>query len=233
MRTLFSFSDNSVQLKGYRDREHFVASYPFHPYQYELFQLAIKELSDHNAFEGRHASVGERSMLGVFQQVAKSIKDLDLGAVAPFDLMYEGIRSALKANVQTSIQLAQKNLGHELAVRVLKALFLVKYVKQFKPTLENICVLVRTRFDGDAAQLSREVEEALQILEQQTYIQRNGTLYEFLTDEEKDVEDEIKNTEVDTSEIMQALEHFLLGLGYAPRRSGTMEQARIIRSRGR
>lgn len=213
MRTLFSFSDNSVQLKGYRDREHFVASYPFHPYQYELFQLAIKELSDHNAFEGRHASVGERSMLGVFQQVAKSIKDLDLGAVAPFDLMYEGIRSALKANVQTSIQLAQKNLGHELAVRVLKALFLVKYVKQFKPTLENICVLVRTRFDGDAAQLSREVEEALQILEQQTYIQRNGTLYEFLTDEEKDVEDEIKNTEVDTSEIMQALEHFLFGTG--------------------
>lgn len=213
MRTLFSFSENSVQLKGYRDREHFIASYPFHPYQYELFQLAIKELSDHNAFEGRHASVGERSMLGVFQQVAKNIKDLELGALAPFDLMYEGIRSALKASVQTSIQLADKNLDHELAKRVLKALFLVKYVKQFKPTLENICVLVRTRFDGDAAKLSREIEEALQILEQQTYIQRNGTLYEFLTDEEKDVEDEIKNTEVDTSEITQALEHFLFGIG--------------------
>lgn len=213
MRTLFSFSDNSVQLKGYRDREHFIASYPFHPYQYELFQLAIKELSDHNAFEGRHASVGERSMLGVFQQVAKTIKDLDLGAVAPFDLMYEGIRSALKASVQTSVQLAEKNLDHALATRVLKALFLVKYVKQFKPTLENICVLVRTRFDGDAAKLSREVQEALQLLEQQTYIQRNGTLYEFLTDEEKDVEDEIKNTEIDSSEITQALEHFLFGIG--------------------
>jgi hypothetical protein len=33
-------------------------------------------------------------------------------------------------------------------------------------------------------------------LEQQTYIQRNGELYEFLTDEEKDVEQEIKNTDV-------------------------------------
>jgi len=213
MRTLFSFSDNSIQLKGYRDREHFIASYPFLPYQYDLFQLTIKELSDHNAFEGRHASVGERSMLGVFQQVAKNIKDMDLGTVAPFDLMYEGIRSALKAGVQTSIQTAEKNLDNDLAMRILKALFLVKYVKQFKPTLENICVLVRTRFDGDAAKLSRDVEEALSLLEQQTYIQRNGSLYEFLTDEEKDVEDEIKNTEIDSTEIIKSLDDFLFGIG--------------------
>jgi hypothetical protein len=213
MRTLFSFSDNSIQLKGYRDREHFIASYPFLPYQYDLFQLAIKELSDHNAFEGRHASVGERSMLGVFQQVAKNIMDLELGAVAPFDLMYEGIRSALKASVQTSIQTAEKNLDNDLAKRVFKVLFLVKYVKQFKPALENICVLVRTRFDGDAAKLSRDVEVALGLLEQQTYIQRNGSLYEFLTDEEKDVEDEIKNTEIDSTEIVKSLDDFLFGIG--------------------
>jgi hypothetical protein len=213
MRTLFTFSDNSIQLKGFRDRDHFIASYPFLPYQYDLFQLAIKELSDHNAFEGRHASVGERSMLGVFQQVAKNIKDLELGTLAPFDLMYEGIRSALKASVQTSVQMADRNLSNDLAKRVLKALFLVKYVKQFKPTLENICVLVRTRFDGDAAQLSRDVEAALSELERQTYIQRNGTLYEFLTDEEKDVEDEIKNTEIDRSEMMEALQGLLFGTG--------------------
>lgn len=213
MRTLFSFGDGSVQLKGFRDREHFIASYPFLPYQYDLFQLAIRELSNHNAFEGRHASVGERSMLGVFQQVAKEIKDLELGAIAPFDLMYEGIRSALKASVQSSIQLAEKHLSDELATRVLKATFLVKYVKQFKPTLENICVLVRTRFDGDAAKLCKEVEAALSLLEQQTYIRRNGTLYEFLTDEEKDVEDEIKNIEIDSSEIENSLENFFFGIG--------------------
>jgi hypothetical protein len=53
-----------------RDREHFIHSYPFMPYQYPLFQMAIQELSRHNAFEGRHSSVGERSMLGVFQEVA-------------------------------------------------------------------------------------------------------------------------------------------------------------------
>lgn len=212
LRTLFGFS-TGVQFKTYRDRDHFIASYPFLPYQYDLFQEAIRELSNHNAFEGRHASVGERSMLGVFQQVVRQIKDYDLGVVAPFDLMFEGIRSALKAGVQSSILLAEKNIENDLAKRILKALFLVKYVKQFKPTLENITVLVRERFDGDAVKLTRDVEEALNLLEQQTYIQRNGSLYEFLTDEEKDVEEEIKNTEVDNSEISAALDQMLFGIG--------------------
>ena len=212
MRTLFGFS-TGVQFKTYRDRDHFIASYPFLPYQYDLFQEAIRELSNHNAFEGRHASVGERSMLGVFQQVVRQIKDYELGAVAPFDLMFEGIRSALKAGVQSSILLAERNIENELAQRILKALFLVKYVKQFKPTLENIAVLVRERFDGDAVKLTREVEAALNLLEQQTYIQRNGSVYEFLTDEEKDVEEEIKNTEVDNSEISAALDQMLFGIG--------------------
>jgi hypothetical protein len=50
------------------------------------------------------------------------------------------------------------------------------------------------------------VEEALSLLEQNTYVQRNGELFEFLTDEEKDVEQEIKAIEVDTAEIAKELE---------------------------
>ena len=50
------------------------------------------------------------------------------------------------------------------------------------------------------------MQEALNLLEQQTYIQRNGEVYEFLTDEEKDIEQEIKNTEVDTGDLYKVLE---------------------------
>src|SRR6185312_9710672 len=78
LRTLFDFSDGSIQFKNFKDRDHFIQSYPFIPYQYELFQLAIQNLSGHNAFEGRHSSVGERPMLGVFQEVAVHIADLEL-----------------------------------------------------------------------------------------------------------------------------------------------------------
>lgn len=206
MRTLFDFADGSIHLKNFEDRDHFIHSYPFIPYQYPLFQMAIQGLSQHNAFEGRHSSVGERSMLGVFQEVAIHLAELELGQIATFDLMFEGIRTALKSSVQQSIQIAERNLGDEFATRILKALFLVKYVKPFKPTARNIAILMREKFDEDETALKRRVEAALSLLEQNTYIQRNGDLFEFLTDEEKDVEQEIKNVDVDATEVARELE---------------------------
>lgn len=206
LKTLFDFTDGSIRLENFRDRDHFIHSYPFIPYQYPLFQLAIQNLSQHNAFEGKHSSVGERSMLGVFQEVAVRLADLPVGGLATFDQMFEGIRTALKSNVQQSILIAEKNLGDEFATRVLKALFLVKYVKGFKSTARNVAILMLDKFDMDLTKHKRRVDDALSLLEQNTYIQRNGELFEFLTDEEKDVEQEIKGIEVDTAEIAKELE---------------------------
>jgi hypothetical protein len=199
--TLFKFSDGSVDLKHFRDEDEFIKSYPFVPYQYTLFREAIKGLSEHNCFEGRHSSVGERSMLGVFQEVAIAIADLKLGQLATFDLMFAGISSALKGTVQSSIFTANEAIEDKFTIQVLKALFLVKYYRQFKPTLHNICVLMTSSFSEDVVSLRKRIQEALNTLEGQTFIQRNGDVYEFLTDEEKDVEEEIKSTNVDRSEI--------------------------------
>ena len=205
-KTLFDFADGSQTYRNYQDREHFIHSYPFIPYQFALFQSAIQNLSQHNAFEGKHSSVGERSMLGVFQQVAIQIGDHEIGQLATFDLMFEGIRTALKSNIQRAIIQAENHLDGPFAIRLLKTLFLVKYVKEFKPTLRNLCVLMLDGFNQDLPALRKRVEEALSLLEQQTYVQRNGELYEYLTDEEKDVEQEIKNTEVESSDVAAELE---------------------------
>jgi dGTP triphosphohydrolase len=208
LKTLFDFSDGSIKLKNYRDRDNFISSYPFPQYQYDLFQMAIRALSQHNAFEGKHSSVGERSMLGVFQEVAKKLADQEVGGLATFDLMFEGIRTALKSSAQQSIQLAEKSIADvdPFAVRVLKALFLVKYVKGFKPTVRNISILLLSEFDADQTKQRRKIEEALSVLERNTLIQRNGEVYEFLTDEEKDVEAEIKALDIDPSELSKELE---------------------------
>jgi len=204
--TLFSFGDGSRTYKSFADREHFINSYPFVPYQFELFQSSIVALSEHNAFEGKHSSVGERSMLGVFQHVAIHIEDKEVGQLATFDLMFEGIQTALKSTVQRSILAAERQLGKDsLELKVLKNLFLVKYVTEFKSTLRNLCVLLIDHFDQDLPKLRRKVEEALNVLELQTYIRRNGDLYEFLTDEEKDIEQEIKNTDVDSQVIADTM----------------------------
>ncbi len=200
-KTLFDFADGAQLYRNFRDQDHFIHTYPFVPYQFILFQTAIQNLSMHNAFEGKHRSVGERSMLGVFQQVAVQISDHEVGQLATFDLMYEGIRSALKAQIQRSIQLAERHLDNKFAVQVLKALFLVKYIKEFRATQRNLTVLMLDEFNKDMGLLNKDLTEALNLLEQQTYIQRNGEVFEFLTDEEKDVEEEIKNTDIETSAV--------------------------------
>ncbi|KXV15200.1 hypothetical protein AD933_09475 [Acetobacter malorum] len=211
LRTLFDFGDNSFKFKNFSGKEQFIASYPFPNYQYDLFQRAIMGLSQHNAFEGKHSSVGERSMLGVFQEVAKKLANTPVGGLATFDLMFEGIRTALKSSVQQSIQLAERNLGDDFAVRVLKVLFLVKYVKEFKATARNISILLLSQFDTDQTEQRRKIEEALALLERQTLIQRNGEVYEFLTNEEKDVEAEIKAIVVDPAEIERQLDELAFG----------------------
>ncbi len=208
-KTLFDFADGSVSYRNFQDRDHFIHSYPFIPYQFALFQSAIQNLSLHNAFEGKHSSVGERSMLGVFQQVAIQIEEHEIGQLATFDLMFEGIRTALKSQIQRAIIQAEGHLDNPFAIRLLKTLFLVKYVKEFKPTLRNLCILMLDGFNQDLPALRNRVEEALNLLEQQTYVQRNGELYDYLTDEEKDVEEEIKNTEVESTDVAAELEKII------------------------
>jgi len=198
IRTLLKFSDDSRQYQSYRDIDHFVNTYPFIPYQFDLFQASIKALSDHNAFIGSQQSVGERSMLGVFQQVAKAYSGKNIDAIVSFAQMYEGIKDVLQSNIQSDILQADRSIDSELAKSVLRALFLVKYVKGFTATTSNIAILLLPNFDVNLSEFHRQVQEALNLLENQTYIQRSSVdVYEYLTNQEKDVENEIKNTEIE------------------------------------
>jgi hypothetical protein len=202
--TLYRFSDGSLQLKGWSDCQAFCGLYPFHPYQLSLFQQAIQSLATHSIFEGRNKSVGERSMLSVFQEVAKLIKDLPIGKLASFDQLYDGIRYEIRGDKQQTMVTAQNQVG-ELELRILKALFLLKWVPQFKSTARNIAILLINEPNFDIRAHEQAVKEALINLESQSYLQRSGEVYEFLTDKEKDVEQEIKRTEVADSVVIKTL----------------------------
>ncbi|HEX9002258.1 MAG TPA: BREX system P-loop protein BrxC, partial [Blastocatellia bacterium] len=90
-----------------------------------------------------------------------------------------------------------------------KALFLLKWVREFKATLRNIAILLIDSLDLDIRAHEKEVREALALLESQSYLQRNGELFEFLTDTEKDIEIEIKNTDIDESLVSKTLSDVL------------------------
>jgi len=207
--TLFDFTDGAQTYRNFTSKQHFTDCYPFPQYQFTLFQRSIESLSKHAAFEGRHSSVGERSMLGVFQHVVNLIGDREVGQLATFDLMFEGIKATLKPFITSSLYKADNNLSDPFAIRVMKALLLVKYIKGFNATPKNLRVLMQETFDQNAPKLLKQIQDALNLLELQTYIQRNGETYEYLTDEEKDVEEEIKTTEVDAGEVAKILEDIL------------------------
>ena len=206
LQTLYRFGDNSINLHGWRGSDEFCNFYPFHPYQFDLFQLAIQQLSKHGVFTGKYLSVGERSMLAVFQEVAKAVRNRERWAhLATFDLMYDGISASIRGDMQTTIKMAERQLGEGLPIRILKSLFLLKWVREFKATPRNVAILLIDRPDLDIRAHEKAVLEALASLESQSYLQRNGDLYEFLTDTEKDIEVEIKNTEIDESMVAELL----------------------------
>ncbi|MDR2895220.1 MAG: BREX system P-loop protein BrxC [Propionibacteriaceae bacterium] len=213
LRTLFDFVDGAKTYRNYADEADFSGLYPFVPYQFPFFQAALVGLSEHNVFEGRHSSVGERSMLGVVQEVTGKLIDQPVGAVVPFDLMFAGIRQAVKSAAIRNITTAERQLpsGNDTALRLLRALFLVKYIEGFNATARNLAVLLYDHFGQDLTDLHFGVNQALELLEQQTYIQRNGTKYEYLTNEEQEIEQEIKNTDIDSAEVSRLLIDIIRG----------------------
>lgn len=215
--TLFQFVNGPKKYRTYRDKDEFVTTYPFVTYQFDMFKTTLETLSLHNAFPGEYTSTGARSMLDVFHNVLRDFAredDAEVGtSLIPYDAMYDGLKDYLKENFKRSVDLAENNIiDNPFAIRVLKALLLVKYLqKEFKPTAHNLSVLLLTRFDTNPAELVEKTEEALNRLTSETYIQRNGDTYDFLTNEEKDVEEEIKQTFVPPKDLTDEINSIIYG----------------------
>ena len=206
IKSLFNFGDNSQFKSAYKSDEQFAIDFPFIDYQFDLLQRSIIELSKNNAFSGKQQSVGERSLLTITQEVAKAYKDKDLDQIVQFCDMYEGIRGILQTKVQSDIQQAERTLGDDMVLKVLKALFLVKYVKGFPSTADNITKIMLPTLDTDFPEFKSHIQEALNKLVHTSYIEKSANdEYHYQTNEEKDIETEIKNEELQPDAINNEL----------------------------
>ena len=201
---LFDFADGMRKHPCYSNFDDFCKTYPFVPYQFDLFINCMRELSNQNAFTGRYSSIGARSMLGVFQDVAQRLcvrsASLEEGNLASFDMMFEGLRNSLRSEFYASISQAENGKLSDIAVRLLKVLLLVKYLgKQFKTTPANLRVLLYGAFVEHTATLESDIQDGLAELEGQVYIAKTDNGYEYLTDEEKQIENAINNTVISDS----------------------------------
>ncbi len=196
-----AFVGNSVNLRGYKDAAEFVGVYPYSPYQFTLLQKIFESIRKVGA-TGKHLSRGERSLLDAFQSATVRNMHRQVGLLIPLYDFYPSIESFIDTVAKRSIDEAPNNSAlQDFDVLLLKALFLIRYIGDIvKPSIDNLATLCVDRVDADKLALKRQIQESLTRLEQQRLVSRNGDLWFFLTNEERDVAREIGNVEVPSAE---------------------------------
>ena len=218
LRNLLKFNkdDALLDIRGYETAQDFSKNFPFVPYQFILMQKVFSEIRKHgNA--GKHLSGGERSMLSGFQEAAQKIENKDEYSIAPFYLFYDTVHTFLDGAIRRVIERCQTAADEDRGIKpqdvdVLKLLYLIRYLdNDVKSTLDSIVILMADNINMDKIQMREQVRESLDRLLSQNYIGRTGNTYNFLTDEEQDIAREIKDTSVDTAQIIERIGHLVFG----------------------
>jgi len=209
LRNLYTFRDSILDIKGFEGPQEFSDDFPFVPYQFIIMQKVFAEIRKHGN-SGKHLSGGERSMLSGFQEAAQKIQEKDEYALVPFFRFYDTVHTFLDGSIRRVIERCQRaadnNLGLEQQdVDVLKLLYLIRYVDDIPANLDNIVNLMADDIRTDKVVMREKMRGSLDRLMNQNYIGRNGEVYNFLTDEEQDIAREIRNTNVDTSNIVNQI----------------------------
>jgi len=200
------FVGNSVSLRGYKDAVEFVAYYPFAPYQFTLLQKIFESIRKVGA-TGKHLSRGERSLLDAFQSATVSNMGRDTNVLIPLYDFYPSIESFIDGLAKRSIDEAPQNPALQpFDTLLLKAMFLIRYIADIiKPNVDNLATLCIDEIDADKLALRRKIQDSLARLEQQRLVSRNGDLWFFLTNEERDVAREIGHVDVSAAEKSRQL----------------------------
>lgn len=209
LRHQLSFETSGMTLKTYSDADEFVRCYPFAPYHFQLLQKVFESIRRVGA-TGLHLGRGERSMLDAFQHAARNVAGRETGALVPLYEFYPAIESYLDTVVKRTIEQASDNPAlQDSDGKLLRTLFLVRYIENFRADVGNLVTLSITETDADRLALKTNIEAGLLRLETQNLVGRNGDIYFFLTNEEQDVSREIKNIEIPSNEQTRKIAELL------------------------
>jgi hypothetical protein len=196
LKNQLSFMNAGMSFKTYSDASDFAACYPFAAYQFTLLQKVFESIRKAGA-TGLHLAQGERSTLDAFQGAAMQIGTEEIGTLVPFYRFYPSVEGFLDTTVKRTIdQAADNHALNAFDSTVLKLLFLIRYIDELPGSVDNLVTLCVDEIDVDKLALRKRIEASLARLEGETLIARNGDLYFFLTNEERDIGREIKNETV-------------------------------------
>lgn len=165
-------------------------------------------------------------MLALFKESAVKIMNESEGAIVPFHRFYDALENFLDHSHRGGIIRAydnskinpEKKTSDVFAINVLKTLFMVKYILEIEANVDNITSLMISEIDDDRIVLKDAVEEALKTLQQQMLVQKNGSIYVFLTDEEQEINREINSQNVEMAEVINKVSEMMFEDIFADKR---------------
>lgn len=222
LKNNFTFEESRADLAGYANAKEFVASYPFVGYQFKLLPDVMTEVRKHGV-KAKHMSTGERSMLSAFQESAQAIQHEQTGALVPFWRFFDTISKDLEHGIIQVVVCAERAAENaegleSYDVRVLKLLYLIRYIGYVKASVENISIFMIDSLDVDKRALKDRVKESLARLERENYVARQGDTYSFLTDEEQEIAQEIAQTPIDNAKVIESIKKRLFDSIYTARK---------------
>ncbi len=215
LKNLYTFDKNAAMLdmKGFAGEGEFIETYPFVPYQFKLMQNVLVQIRQHGN-SGKHLSGGERSMLSGFQEAAQAICDKDENALVPFWRFYDTVHTFLEGTIRRVIDRCQTAADgddgiEQYDVSVLKLLYLIRYVNDVKANVDNITTLMIDDIRADKIEMRQQIQRSLDRLVWQNYVSRSGDTYTFLTNDEQDIERDIKKTLVGVVDLTRGMSEIL------------------------
>lgn len=213
LKNLFTFEDSRGDLKGYAGETDFVESFPFVGYQLTLMPDVLKEIRKHG-YQGKSLSTGARSMLSSYQEAAQAVENGDENSLVPFWRFFDALEKELDHGIKQVFERCRRAAQGDYVIQpqdvnILKTLYLINYINDVKPTIGNIAILMIDRIDTDKMILREQVKASLDRLVRENYVARNGERYSFLTDEEQDVAREIRDVQIDSSQVIEEIKSII------------------------
>jgi KAP family P-loop domain len=208
IRNLLSFS-NKTEMKVYKGHDDFVSVYPFVPYQFNLVQKVFERIRK-TGFTGKHLAQGERSMLSAFKESTVNHCEENIGLLIPFHEFYKTIVGFLDPIIVKTITQAKENTHlNEDDCKLLEILFMIRNLQEIDPNMDNLTVLSVSSVNEDKIKLRQRIIESLRKLEDQTLISKSEDRYYFLTNEEQEINKEIKRIDIEVHQILEEISGML------------------------
>ena len=164
LKGMITFSEGTPDMPLYKDAEDFAEVYPFIPYQFKLLGNVLTSVRQYSS-SGKHLADGERSMLALFKEAAEKYENEREGILVPFNAFYSALDDFIDHTHRIVISQASRNSRlNPFDVEVLKVLFMIKHVNNFKSNVENVATLMISSMTEDILELRKKVDASFRVL---------------------------------------------------------------------